>query len=400
MLCLSLRLLFSFIFFPFLTEKRGEELGWTHQGKLAVEPYSSIAENLSSGRGYRDDSHQINFERMPAYVYFLASIYKIWGNELWKVQIIQSILDTISCFLIFLISLKFFRDKKTGLLAAFLYAVYFKAINMVSRPLTEIFYIFVFLFFICLFVYSVNEKRYSFPAGVFLGIMTLTKPITILFPIIVFGYYFFRSPKTPWKKAFLFLSGFLIIIFPFLVRNYLLEKKVFLATGGGKALYMGTFMDYSKNFREEENRIMKELKNNYDGAHNFEDDGKLLKISFNKITAHPKSFLKKVAHRIYLFWSYPDFSTKLMAWKTILTSLFNLILLILASFGFYFSKKKGVFFSPFLVIILYFYIIYTIIYSHSRYSMPLFPILFILGSYGSLNFAKKFKLPIFFNRQQ
>ncbi|MBD3413073.1 MAG: hypothetical protein GF421_01410 [Candidatus Aminicenantes bacterium] len=402
MLCLVLRLLFCFVIFPRLSEERGEELGWTQQGKLSVEPYSTIAENVASGKGFRDNTHQINFERLPLYVLFLASIYRVWGNELWKVQVVQSLLDTISCFLIFLISLKIFSDQKPGLWAAFFYAVYFKVINMVSRPLTEIFYIFVFLLFIYFFISSLNKNkmRFSLVTGLLLGFMTLTKPITLLFPLIGLGYYSSRPAKTNWKKGFLFLSGFLVIILPFLVRNYLLEKKVFLATGGGKALYMGTFIDYSNDFREQENRIMKEIKNNYDGAHNIEDDRKLLKISLDKIRAHPLKFLKKAAHRIYLFWSYPDFSTKMMSLKTLLISLFNLTLIILAFVGFSASKKKGIFFSPFLAIILYFYVIHTLIYSHSRYSLPLFPILFLFSAFGVLNLAEKLKIPVSFDKQQ
>ena len=391
-LAFLLRLIFCLVIFPPLVEQKGEELGWVIDGKLAADPYDSIAKNILAGKGYVDDSNRINFERLPLYIYFLVVVYKVWGFELWKLQIIQSILDTISCFLIFLISLKIFRDKTSALLAAFLYAIYFKIISTVAKPCTEPIYILLLLIFLYVFSLSFRKSKGIFPffSGLLLGMMTLCKPITLLFPAVIIAIYFYKLKKFFLKKVLLFLVGFIILILPLFVRNYVLEGKVFFSTGGGKMLYMGTAFDYSKNFRSEGQRLIEEINDKYSFPYSIEEDNKLRRLAINNIVNDPWEYLKKLACRIYLFWTYPDYSTRMMALKTLLILIFNLTLIIFAIMGFYLSKKKRVFYHSFLWIILYFYFIYIVIYSYSRYSLPLFPILFMFSSYGIINLLRKF----------
>lgn len=394
-LALSLRLIFSLVVFPSLKAQKGDELGWMEKGRMAVEPYSTIAKNILSGKGYvdNDEPNGTNFERLPLYIYFLAAIYKLWGPELWKLQIIQSVLDTLSCLFIFIISMRIFHnDKTSALLAAFLYAVYFKMINLVSRPLTETLFILLLLIFIIIFLDSFKKDLFTLLAGILLGMMTLTKPITLLFPIVVALFYFFKQKKYFVKSIILFSFGFGVLILPFIIRNYVMEGQVFFATGGGKALYMGAVIDYSKDFRHEELRLMNKIKAHYDIPHNIEDDKELIRKAINIIIENPWEYIKKVAYRFYLFWTYPDYTTKMMALKTILVLIFNIIFIILTAFGLYLSKKNAVFYSPFLSLMLYFYFLFAIIYSHSRYSLPLFPILFMFSAYGVIHILRKFNL--------
>src|SRR4030042_6186871 len=165
-LCLALFLPLGYCLFLFapLLENRGEELGWVMDGKLAVDPYDAIARNLLAGKGYVDETGRRNLERLPLYPYLLVVIYKGFGSELWKLQAVQSLLDTLSCFLIFRLSRKTFRDPPAALLAAALYAVYFKMIVTVARPETETLYIFLLLVFLLVFVDSFARSDLAFLA--------------------------------------------------------------------------------------------------------------------------------------------------------------------------------------------------------------------------------------------
>jgi hypothetical protein len=278
MAALALRLVYSLFFFAPLLEKKGEELGWEIDGKLATDPYNVIAKNILSGKGYVDDTHRFNFERLPLYTYFLVAIYKFLGDELWKTQVIQSFLDTLSCFLIFLISMKTFQKKLPSLLAALFYAGYFKMINMVARPFSESLYIFLMLLFLFFFIDSFKKNYYSFLSGIFLGLMTLTKPIALMFPVIAIGLYLHKDKNTWFKKTILFMAGFAILIMPIFIRNYILEGKIFFSTGGGKMLYMGATIDYSKNFRDEEQKLIKNINKKYSFPYDVEEDNKLWAI--------------------------------------------------------------------------------------------------------------------------
>jgi hypothetical protein len=373
--------------------QRGDELGWMEKGRMAVEPYSIIAKNILSGKGYvdNDNPNRINFERLPLYVYFLVGVYEIWGPELWKLQIVQAVLDTLSCLFIFIISMRIFHnDRVSALLAAFLYAVYFKMINLASRPLTETLFILLLLIFIMIFLDSFKKEFFAFLAGILLGMLTLIKPITLLFPFVVALLYVFKTKNNWIKRVTLFSFGLGLIILPFVIRNYGMEGRVFFATGGGKALYMGAVINYSKDFRQEELRLMDSIKLRYDIPRNIEDDKKLTRKALKIIIENPWEYIKKVAYRFYLFWTYPDYTTKMMALKTILVFIFNIILLALTAFGLYLSKKHAIFYSPLLLLIFYFYIVFALIYSHSRYSVPLYPILFIFSAYGLINLLRKY----------
>ncbi len=389
LLALSLRLLYCLVLYPPLLSNTGEELGWTMEGKLAVDPYDKIAKNIISGRGYISDSYHIDYERLPLYIYFLVAVYRIWGMEQWKLQVIQSLLDTISCFIIYLISLRIFKDKKAALLAALAYALYFKMIQVVTSPMTETLYILLLLIYLYFFLLSLKKYKFAFLSGVVLGAITLCKPVTLIFPAAAGIYYIAKLKRNSIKTTVLMFSGFLLLITPLYVRNYLWEGKVFFSTGAGKMLYLGTAIDYSKNFRSEEFRLLKDISSKYSYPYIPEIDRHLTKIAVERIRRNPLGYIKRIFHRIYLFWAYPDFSTQMMAIKTGLVSLFNLIVILLAILGLYSAKKKRVPYQPFLLFSAYFYIIYILIYAYSRYSLPLFPILFIFSSYTLMGFLRK-----------
>ena len=364
-------------------------MGWIIDGKLAIDPYDAIARNLLEGKGYVDGSGRINLERLPLYTYFLVVIYKLWGAELWKLQIVQSVIDTISCLLIYTLSLKLFRARPAALLAALLYAVYFKMIALVARPFNEALYILLLIAFCHLFINSFWKNKFSFFAGLLLGMLTLLKPVTLLFPPVAGALYFFRSEKKFIPKLIIFLTGFALLIIPLFIRNYLLERKIFFSAGGGKMLYMGAVFDYSRNFRREEARLMKEIGENYSFQYSIEEDNLLRHKALAIIKEDPTEYIKKMIARLYLFWAYPDYSTTLMSAKSIFIMLFNIILIVLAVVGFCFARKQGVFYLPFLSIMLYFYCVYVLTYAYSRYSVPLYPLLFIFAASGALRLLSR-----------
>ncbi|MBN1224499.1 MAG: glycosyltransferase family 39 protein [Candidatus Aminicenantes bacterium] len=389
-LSLFLRLSFCLVVYPRMIEKKGEEMGWTVKGELAVEPYDAIARNILAGKGYVDDSQRINLERLPLYVYFLVLVYKAWGTEIWKLQIVQSVLDTLSCLLIFFISLQFFKDRTAALLGAAFYAVYFKMIGIVSRPLTETLYVLLLLIFIYIFLSSFKSKSAAFLSGILLGMLTLTRPITLLFPGAAVGLYFWKSRKTAFSKAGLLSLGFLLLVLPLFVRNYLLEGRVFFSTRGGKMLYLGTIIDYSKDFRMEELNRLREINEKYPSLpYSIKEDNALRNKAVKNILRDPTAYARRILHRAYLFWVYPDFSTRLMSLKTVGIAAYMIILISLAVFGFRSAHKAGLSYAPFSVTLLYFYLAHIPIYALSRFSLPVFPILFMFAGFGIANIIKR-----------
>lgn len=398
-LCCSLlvRLVYSLAVFTPLLQRKGEELGWVIEGRLAVDPYDSIARNILAGRGYVDDSGRVNYERLPLYTYFLVAIYGSWGPELWKLQIVQAILDTITCCLVFRLARRILKSGAAALLAAAFYAVYFKMIVGAARPETETLYTLVLMAFLAVFTSSRDRTALALPAGVALGLLTLCKPVTLLFPAVGTAIYFFRPDPARVKKAALFLSGFLICVLPLFVRNGLLAGRMFFSTGGGKMLYMGTVIDYSRSFRSEEQRLVKDINARYAFPYRVEDDNALRDQAVRNIAGDPWGYLRRAATRVYLFWTYPDYSTLLMAVKSLLVLGFNLSLLVLASWGTLLAGKRGLPVAPFLGLFLYIYLAHALIYAYSRYSLPLFPMIFMFSAYGIVRLRDRGKAKLRIN---
>ncbi len=389
LLALGLRLIYCLVIFPPLLRQKGEELGWVIKGKPAVDPYAAIAGNLIAGRGYVDESSRVNLERLPLYPCFLALIYKLWGTELWKLQVIQSLMDAASCLLTYLLAVKVFRQRPPALLAAVLYAIYFKALALVAQPFTEPLYTMLLLIFLYLFISSLARSGFAFPAGLVLGMMTLTKAIILFFPLVVGAIYIFRWKKFWLSRLLQFGAGFALLVTPLLVRNHCLTGRVFLATGGKKMLYLGTVFDYRRPFREEEGRLLREINRDYDFPHDVEDDNLLGKMALRNIVSDPGAYLERVIFRLYLFWAYPDYSTKMMAAKSLAILLFNAALLALAVWGFLSAARRGILYGPFLAVIVFHYAIHILTYAYSRYSVPLYPILLMFSSYGLLTVLKR-----------
>ncbi len=293
-----MRLIYCLVIFPSLIEKKGEELGWVIDGKPAVDPYSSIARNILVGRGYVDDTGRINYARLPGYVFFLSLIYKLWGFELWKVQVIQSLLDTGSCFLIFRIALSIFPNRAPALGAALLYAVYFKVISLVAQLFAEPFYIFLLLGFLWFFLISFRKPYASFPAGVLLGIAALTRAVILLFPLVVCGLYVRKLRTRSLNTMVLFLVGFLPLVTTIYLRNYAWTGRIFFSTGGGEFLYTGTRFDYGINFFDEQQRMIQEIKKGFSPQYSIEDDAWLRSKAIDIIFKNPGAYLKRAGLQI------------------------------------------------------------------------------------------------------
>ncbi len=386
LLALIVRLAYCFVIGPALVKGRAADLGWIMvNGRIGTDPYDQIARNLVAGKGYVDDTGRRNYERAPGYVLFLAGSYRLWGSEPWKVQLLQSVLDTASCLLVFLLAMRVLGDRAVALLAALLYAVYYKMVNMVSRPMSETLYVFLILVFLLLFVESFPKARFAFAAGAGLGLATLTRPVTLLFPAVAVVLYLLRGRRDGLRRAVPFALAFALTCVYVPLQNYRETGRVFFGLGGGKIMYMGTAIDYSKPFRGEEQRLVDEIQRD---APTFpyepRVDAAFGSEALRRIAAAPWAYAGRVAYRLYLFWVYPDFSTPLMAVKSSAGLLLSLAVCALAAFGVVAARAAGAAVAPLLSLVLYCYALYALIYATPRYAMPFVPVLFILASAGAL----------------
>ena len=189
-----------------------------------------------------------SYSRMPGYSLFMAPafgivyfFYYLQGynvsehSEMWYAVLkltayFQLILDTISIFLVYYITHKTFRNYKTAIIAALLYASYPFVIVWNPVCYSEIPSIFFTLLALALILKS-NKKATLALAGACLGFAVLNRPqFALLAPLILFFFYqkfgSFSLFKKQFVQVFLFFMFFSITYGAWPLRNYIRFNKI------------------------------------------------------------------------------------------------------------------------------------------------------------------------------
>lgn len=204
-----------------------------------AKAYDAIAQNIVAGNGFVEDaSVPILFDRSiqragPAYEYFLAGIYALFGRHFEVVWIVQAALHALSALFLFFIAKRVFDKEKgeqIGLVAALLFGLHPDLIEISAMLMTETFYLFVTIACIYLFL-RVFESDMSFVwsaalgAGIAIGILS-RPPLLLFIPIIAVLYLIRRR----FVRLFLMLGIIAIVMAPWAARNYRVYDQFILTT--------------------------------------------------------------------------------------------------------------------------------------------------------------------------
>ena len=208
--------------------------------------YNSLAVSLLEGKGYVNSQGIPTAHRSPGYPLFLYIIFYFFGRDYFIVRIIQAIIDSILCILIYYLGRKLF-DNKVGFLAAILASIHLGFIAQPAKILTEglaTFLLFIAIIFFLKSKQNCHRKTYYSLTGIFIGLCCLVRPsFIIIFPL--FGsmiiYDLLKktfSFKTVIKILLIYLMSFMVIILPWAIRNYkVFHAFVPLTTTQGRTLY-------------------------------------------------------------------------------------------------------------------------------------------------------------------
>ncbi len=229
----------SFIFLP----KYG---AWG--GPSDVE-YNEIAVNMANGSGFSLNGAESMF-REPAYPFFLFLNYRIFGINYNLIRIEQFVLLFLTIYLTYVISDGMFGNlpaKIASLTIAVLPIFPIYATDFIS----EIFTAFLVLLFTYFFIRSLSSTKDSplylstykgesfvLLSGFVFGILVLTKSIFIFLPIFILPIYLLKERKYGLKNICIFILAVLIVVLPWLYRNYMNFGKIAIADRGGMLLYL------------------------------------------------------------------------------------------------------------------------------------------------------------------
>lgn len=160
----------------------------------------------------------------PFYAYFLAIIYKL-GGSIFTVQVIQSVLTSLGCVFLYLITRKI-SSHRNGVIASIIYILSGILIFYTGALL----YVEVNIFFSLALAYLLLliQDRFSVKllmlTGIVMGLLTIIRPEFILLLLILIPYFIVKVKAKPVLQYILFTIFSLLVISIIPVRNYLISK--------------------------------------------------------------------------------------------------------------------------------------------------------------------------------
>ena len=193
------------------------------------------------------------FNGLPLYPYLLGIIFKIFKHDLFIVRLVEIIIGSLGCVLLYLIVKEIF-NKRVGVIAAIIAAFYAPFIFYSGILVPTVFTVFFYLASLLIFVKAIQapSKRRFFLFGVIAGLAIMLRASMLLFLPLALAWVVIISAdkKKALKNAALAIVGVLLVMTPLLVRNYIVSRDiVFLTSHAGMNLYIGNNEEADGRFK-------------------------------------------------------------------------------------------------------------------------------------------------------
>jgi len=327
----------------------------------------------------------------PGYPIIISIIFGIFGEKLIYLKIMNVILSIGISIMIYKLANILFSST-IGIFAFIVSLILPSQIEYTGWYNTEIPFTFFMLVSFYLVVKKPQELKTCIIIGVLLGISSLIRPTTLLFPFL-YGIIIWQTTGEfilTLKKTVLIMVVSLIVISPWTYRNYkILNQVVPISTNGGWVFWTGNNPVGDGGFTT----FPRDVYPFTDKSLNMAQLEKALYVEgFRTIIANPGEKIKKGINSMKYFWLRDDVASKHCLSKrhdnAILVLTFLIIdntfyFIVLAGFIFYILKRmKEKLFIPSFGhwIILYFMAIHFLMFSIPRYRFPIMPFVIIYSS--------------------
>jgi 4-amino-4-deoxy-L-arabinose transferase-like glycosyltransferase len=393
--------------------------------------YDTIAVNITDGHGYVNKDLVPTMEREPAYPFFLAGVYSIFGHYYLPVQLIQIMLFLAMVILVYKIT-KLIFDEKTALYSMTITGFFPTLLNYPAYILSETLFIFLLSLsiFSCVKVYFKGGILCYILAGFALAASTLCKCIMLPFIIIVISALILlkcnkREACREIGKIIVMLLVYIAAVGPWIYRNYVNfgsfairdGSEIALAVKAQKLNYNKTdfkqnlvftiseglggkfFSDAGKpeDFLFKEDALVREqiLPGLRDKGYS---DKEIKAIMVSKIMKRPFKFLTISLLDLFKMTQF-TYLPVLIDQEYLIVKMVNIrhgdfylsalrgifrflsyILILFSVCGMLIRKDKWKGWIFLFLLIIYINFAYTIIYGHGRYGVPLIPYYIILSS--------------------
>ncbi len=347
------------------------------------------------------------FFRAPLYPFFLAGVYTLAGHDYLIARLVQALLGSASCVLIFLIGRRLF-SVTTGLIAGLGAAVYWILIYFDNELLIPVLFVFlILLFFYTLLLGLGEDGRQRVPylalSGAFYGLAVIARPnILIFLPVLLWQFYRAVRRGAAVRGPIVFLLIALVPIAAVTVYNTVIgDDFVVIASQGGVNFYIG-----NNELSDGRTAIVPGTRadwwgGRYDTIKIAEREmGHVLKDSevsrywFRKaldyIAAQPGQWLSLTLRKLGLFWSAAEIGNNASIYH--LRSYARIMRLPLLGFGILaplalagaylaWARRRASFWLPFAFVGLYMLGVVAF-FVCARYRVPVIPFLLLFAAFA------------------
>jgi 4-amino-4-deoxy-L-arabinose transferase-like glycosyltransferase len=334
--------------------------------------YDAIAQSIAAGTGFEFD-HAPNTFRPPGYPFFLAAIYALAGHSYPAVKIVQSVIGAFTCVIVLLIGERLFSTR-VGMIAASIAVVYPFLVVYTGFLLSETLFVFLSL----VFLYALVRLREQYSvwwvafAGFMLGLMNLTRPMSLLLPLLLLFWAWIEFGD---KRRAIAIVGIMVLmmmvpIVPWTVRNYVVTHSFIpIASHHWSGLYMGNNPEILRDPEAIGGSIEPERMDDYRSAY--------LSFMSHALRHEPLALLRLEGHKLKRFWSvFPKTSER----DRIVSAFSYGLLLPFFLVGMYLSlrgqPKPWVLFAW----ILNFCLVTLVTHGSTRFRLPVEPGVILFGS--------------------
>jgi len=266
----------------------------------------NIVENLLAGNGYSIDGVNPDLFIFPVYPFFLAFL-RLLHISFSYAKIVQCFIGALICLVIYRIGKRIFNEK-IGLLAGFLWSIYPYSI-VHSKALEDSTLMTLFVNLTILITIIFMEKRDFLNAmllGLICGLTMMTRNTFVAFVPFLFIWLVYYLGLKHWNYLVVFVMSMLIIIMPWVIRNYIYTGNIALSTHGGGAFwsannpYINSLLKANLN----QDYLYKVMDVSTPVGH--EKEKELYSEALDFIKSNPKTFIENIFLRLYYFygWKY------------------------------------------------------------------------------------------------
>lgn len=369
-----------------------------------AEAYDQIAVNILDGFGFREGrTGDIGFDASivragPAYEFFLAGIYSVFGHRYEAVWMLQAFLHAMTAYLLYLIARRVFRERggMIGLIAAALFGFHPDLIEIAAMLMTETLYLFFVVLVLWCFARVYEESaqpRDTLLLSLAVVLAVLSRPPVFLFVPVILAFYAVRKQ---YARAAVFAALFSAFLVPWSVRNFMVYRQFIPTTLIGEYnLWVGN-MPGSSGGQISGGRNPATEYGAERGYASFSAEARKQFRAF--VAAHPAQFLRLTALRFVRyfslirpmgFWFYQRGTPQLLFVGVSFFAIAALFVLGFSGIGLALKTGRGILaYVAILALTSPLALLPTVV--ESRYRFQIYPFLALFGAYLAAVFFSRF----------